>query len=286
MGRTFRALLIITSIWGLVVAGVVGGAEAIAAQNQDGGRLTVFAAASTKAVMDKVKAMAKTKGIDATMVYAGSSLLARQIENGSPADVFISAHPMWIERLNNKSVLHPESIVSIASNELVLIANKKIFAKKQITNDAKATNDTNPGDIITKHLKSDYLAVADPDHVPAGIYAKEALTSIGLWDGVKNKLARTMDVTAALALVSSGEAPLGIVYASDVVANKTLGGAVSVVSVFNSDSHAPIIYSAGAIKRDDSVKNGAATQFIDILKSSAAMDVFMDFGFSKPSQTN
>ena len=264
MSRILGKLLILATLCGWGYA-----AEA------NGRQLTVFAAASTKGPMDEMAALAKNNGMEITMVYAGSSLLARQIENGSPADVFVSAHPLWTERLKKLSIIDPESISTIASNRLVLIAGKKVFEKNKI---AAAIS---PKDAIQKYLDSEFLAVADPDHVPAGMYAKEALTNIGLWDNLKNSLARTLDVTAALVLVANGEAPLGIVYASDVITNDAItnGGAVVVISQFNANDHAPIVYSAGAIKQNDSTNSKAAMEFINILKSNAGKNAFIKYGF-------
>lgn len=265
MDKIFRILPIIISFW---VWSYVATANAEP--------LTVFAAASTKGPMDEIAAIAKNHNIEVTTVYAGSSLLARQIENGAPADVFISAHPLWIDRLNNKSITNPQSITAIASNKLVLIASKKTFEKNN-------TPDTvSPENAIMQYLQSGllngFLAVADPSHVPAGMYAKEALTAIGLWDDLQDRLARTLDVTAALALVANGETALGIVYASDVT------DAVVAVSVFNDSDHSPIIYTAAAIKHYDNKKNKTAMQFIDILKSDDGKNAFIKSGFTEPTK--
>ncbi len=256
LGKSLGKLLILAAACGWGYAAEAGGEP-----------LTVFAAASTKGPMDEIALLAKNNGMDVTMVYAGSSLLARQIENGAPADIFVSAHPLWTRRLKNLSITYPESITTIASNRLVLIAGKKMFEKNKIASGLPAK------DAILKYLQSGYLAVADPDHVPAGIYAKEALTNIGLWDDLKNSLARTLDVTAALALVANGESPLGIVYASDVA------DAVVVISVFNDNDHTPILYSAAAIKQSGDKNKQSAMRFIDILKSNAGKDIFIKSGF-------
>ncbi|MCK5546641.1 MAG: molybdate ABC transporter substrate-binding protein [Rhodospirillaceae bacterium] len=265
MSRILGKLLILATLCGWGYA-----AEA------NGRQLTVFAAASTKGPMDEIVTIAKNYNIEVTTVYAGSSLLARQIENGAPADVFISAHPLWIDRLNNKSIIKPQSITAIASNKLVLIVGKKTFKKNN-------TPDTiSPENAIKQYLQpgllNGFLAVADPSHVPAGMYAKEALTDIGLWDDLQDKLARTLDVTAALALVVNGEAPIGIVYASDVT------DAVVMVSVFNNSNHSPIIYTAAAIKHYDNKKNTTAMQFIDILKSDDGKNAFIKSGFTEPTE--
>lgn len=260
MGQIFRIFLILTIIWGPLHA-----AQAKADP------LIVFAAASTKGPMDDIAALAKNIGMNVTMVYAGSSLLARQIENGAPAHVFISAHPLWIKRLKDRSIIYTQSITNIASNRLVLIANKKMFEKNRLS------DGMSPGDVILNYLKSDFLAVADPDHVPAGIYAKEALVSIGLWDKLKNKLAKTMDVTAVLALVKSGEAPFGIVYASDV------RDGVVLVTKFNENDHSPIIYSVAALKHDDN-KDVQVASFIKLLISEHGKKAFIDYGFTEPAK--
>jgi len=224
--------------------------------------LTVFAAASLKNAMDDVAVAWKAKGGSAvTTSYAASSTLAKQIEQGAPADIFISADTQWMAYLATRSlVTDPKELLG---NRLVLIAGAQ---------DEATTLEIHPGIDLAKALGGGRLAVGDPSHVPAGIYAKEALQSLGAWDAVQSRLAPAADVRAALALVSRGEAPLGIVYETDARADPN----VRIVAFFPEDSHAPIRYPAAQVKASH---NPDAGKFLDFLKSPMATAIFTRYGF-------
>ena len=228
-------------------------------------KVTVFAAASmTDALQQVAKDYAKQNPKNEVVFsFASSSTLAKQIEEGAPADLFISASTKWMKHLSEKGLTVKETEKLLVGNELVLISQK----------DSKLQNvDIAKGEWI-KQLKDAYLSVGDPAHVPAGQYAEEALTKLNLWDQVKDKLARAKDVRAALALVERGEAPLGIVYATDAKVSKE----VKAIGVFPQDSYKPADYPVTILKDH----NNAETQaFLKYLESPEAKKVFADYGFS------
>ena len=219
-------------------------------------KVTVFAAASE----DYKKVNPKEEIV---FSFASSSTLAKQIEEGAPADLFISASTKWMKYLSEKGLTVKETEKLLVGNELVLISQK----------DSKLQNvDIAKGEWINQ-LKDSYLSVGDPAHVPAGQYAEEALTKLNLWDKVKDKLARAKDVRAALALVERGESPLGIVYATDAKVSKE----VKAIGVFPQDSYKPADYPVAILKDH----NNAETQaFLKYLESPEAKKVFADYGFS------
>jgi molybdate transport system substrate-binding protein len=224
--------------------------------------LTIFAAASLKNALDEVQADWKKTGGAATVgSYASSSTLAKQIEQGAPADVFISADAQWMDYLDKKSLIQPAH--DLLGNRLVLIAGK----------DSMVKIDIKPGFALAKALGDGRLSVGDPSNVPAGIYAEEALTKLGAWDAVQAKLAPGADVRSALALVSRGEAPLGIVYETDAQVDPN----VKIVAVFPEDSHAPIRYPVAVVKAS---KNADAAKFVAYLNSPAAQAIFVKYGFA------
>lgn len=191
----------------------------------DEGKITVFAAASlTNAMQDIATQYKKEKNVDVVSSFASSSTLARQIEAGAPADLFISADQKWMDYAVDKKSIDTATRETLLGNSLVVVA-PKASAQKDFTIDSK-TN-------WTSLLNGGRTAVGDPEHVPAGIYAKEALQKLGAWDTTAPKLAPAEDVRGALALVERNEAPLGIVYGSDAVASK----GVKVVATFPEDSH-------------------------------------------------
>jgi molybdate transport system substrate-binding protein len=228
----------------------------------DAQTLTVFAAASLKNALDDVAASWKQAG-GATVAasYASSSTVAKQIEQGAPADLFISADEKWMDYLVQKSLV--EKPRDLLGNELVLIAGK----------DDPVTIDIRPGFDLAPRLRDGRLAVGDPSNVPAGIYAEEALKKLGVWDSVESKLAPAADVRAALVLVSRGEAPLGIVYETDA----KIDPGVRIAGVFPADSHTPIHYPVAIVS---SSKNPEAAKFIAYLDSAAAKAIFTRYGFT------
>ena len=183
------------------------------------GRITVFAAASMKTALDAVAAdWEADSGNTAVISYAGSSILAKQIQQGAPADLFISASSDWMDALDRDSLLRPGTRRDLLSNHLVLIANGAGALVVTIA----------PGMDLAGLLGDGKLAMALVDSVPAGVYGKASLVSLGLWDNVRAKVAQVDNVRAALRLVASGETPFGIVYATDAHADP----AVSIVGTF------------------------------------------------------
>ncbi len=256
IARSMRTLAATAALLAAVTVQSVGAARA---------ETLIFAAASTtNAVTDVIAAYKAETGKDVTPSFASSSTLAKQIAQGAPAGVFISANPKWMDFLATEGLLVEGSRVDLLGNALVLIAPVKDAAP--VTVDATLPLDTLLG-------ADGRLSVGDPDHVPAGIYAKQALTALGLWDAAEPRLARANDVRAALALVDRGETPYGIVYATDAA----ISDGVAVVGTFPEDSHPPITYPAALIKDADT----DAAAFLDFLKSDAAAAIFKRYGFAR-----
>ncbi len=231
----------------------------------DESKITVFAAASlTNAMQDIAKEYKKEKNVDVVSSFASSSTLARQIEAGAPADLFISADQKWMDYAVDKKAIDTASRETLLGNSLVVVAPKASKLDK-VTIDAKTD--------WTRLLDGGRLAVGDPDHVPAGIYAKEALQKLGSWETLSPKLAPAEDVRGALALVERNEAPLGIVYGSDAVASK----GVKVVGTFPEDSHQKVEYPLAII---DGHKNATVSAFYDYLKGPQASAIFKRYGFT------
>jgi len=225
--------------------------------------VTAFAAASLKEALDEQVRQFETRTGDKTVVaYAASNALARQIEAGAPADVFISADLDWMDFLEGRRLLAPGTRVTLLRNALVLIAPATSPVSLGI----------GPGFPLASALAGGRLAMANPDSVPAGKYGRSALESLGTWTGVENKIARTENVRAALALVARGEAPLGIVYRTDALAEK----AVRIVDTFPATSHPPILYPAAVMAASPSP---AARALLDYLRSGAAAPVWEKYGF-------
>ncbi|MGQ0286216.1 molybdate ABC transporter substrate-binding protein [Pasteurellaceae bacterium 22721_9_1] len=227
-------------------------------------KVVVFAAASMtnalQQVADEYKKQKPKEEIEFS--FASSSVLAKQIEQGAPADIFLSADLKWMNYLSEKQAIDEGSKAVLVNNRLVMIAPK----------DSKVSEVDLTKDKWQKHLDNTYLAVGDPDHVPAGIYAKTALTNLGQWANVENKLARANNVRAALALVEQGESPLGIVYSTDAKASQK----VKVVAMFPEGSHPPVQYPVAIVKDH---KNAEVQGFLDYLKSKEAKDIFVQYGF-------
>lgn len=231
----------------------------------DEGKITVFAAASlTNAMQDIAAVYKKEKNVDVVSSFASSSTLARQIEAGAPADLFISADQKWMDYAIDKKAVDAASRVTLLGNSLVVVA-PKASAQGEV-----AINKETPWSSL---LKGGRLAVGDPEHVPAGIYAKEALQKLGAWETLAPELAPAEDVRGALALVARNEAPLGIVYGSDAVAEK----GVKVVGTFPEDSHKKVEYPVAII---DGHKNATVSAFYDYLKGPQASAIFKRYGFT------
>ena len=193
--------------------------------------VTIFAAASLTTVLSEIAEMAVEAGLPrCRCVFASSSSLARQISDGAPSDIFISANRHWVNEVVSEGVMDGETEQIIASNRLVLV--------RHVDRPLKLL----PGrwSMLPKSLDKGWLAMADPDHVPAGIYGAAALKTLGLWDRLVTKIARAPNVRAALALVARGEAAAGIVYQSDI----SISDQVRHVATFPIDTHPSIEYAA------------------------------------------
>ena len=235
--------------WGLAALLAVVLSGAAAAET-----VTVFAAASLKTALDSLKPEAEAAtGQELRLVYAGSSALARQIEQGAPADIFISANVEWMDHLQERGRVEATQRVDLLGNSLVLIGRE-------------AEPDLHLGDAA--RFGEGRIAMGLTKAVPAGIYGRAALERLGLWEPLKARVVETDNVRAALALVARGEARYGIVYASDAVAEPK----VQVLLSFPEDSHRPIVYPAARL-----TENGAAT--FAFLQSEAAWAQFAAQGF-------
>lgn len=226
--------------------------------------VTVFAAASTtNAMTDIANAYEAAGRAKVVCSFASSSTLAKQIANGAPVHVFLSANTEWMDYLAQKKLLAEGSRIDLLGNQLVLIAPA----------DSTIQGEVKPGFPLVEWLAGGRLAMGDPDHVPVGVYAKEALTSLGAWSQLgPDKLALASNVRAALALVERGEAPLGVVYATDAA----ISDKVRVVAAFPTDSHKPVAYPLALVAGRDTV---AAKGFYEYLRSEAAAEVFKKYGF-------
>ena len=235
-----------------------------AARAQDDAGLTVFAAASLKEALDEAAAAyRKQTGVPVRVSYAASSALARQIEQGAPADVFFSADLEWMDYLQQRNRLVVATRRSLLGNRLVLIAPRASKARVDLKRPAT----------LLAALGDGRLAVGQTRTVPAGKYAKASLESLSLWNGVRPRLAESESVRAALMLVARGETPLGIVYASDAKAEP----GVRVVATFPEDSHPPIVYPVAALR---GARAAQATRFVQWLASPAADALFTKRGFT------
>jgi molybdate transport system substrate-binding protein len=226
--------------------------------------LVVFAAASLKNALDDASAAwTQETGKRVVISYAASNALAKQIEAGAPADLFFSADLDWMEYAASKGLIRPESRVDLLGNSLVLIAPK----------DSPSQISLQPGLDLAASLGSDRLALGHVDAVPAGKYGKAALEKLGAWEGVKDKLAQTDNVRAALLLVSRGEAPLGIVYRTDAASDPK----VRIVATFPGSSHPPIVYPI-AVTAESSHPDAAP--LLAFLRSEKAKLFFEKQGFT------
>ena len=226
--------------------------------------LTVMAAASLTDSMRDISVLWEKSGHKPLqMSFGASSTLARQIEQGAPANIFASADEKWMNYLADRKLIASDTRKSLLGNSVVLVVPA---AKPQHMTIA-------PGFDLLGMLGADgRLAVGDPAHVPVGIYAEQALRKLGLWDGIAPRLARTEDVRAALRFVELGEAPVGIVYATDAAISK----GVSVAGVFPENTHDAVTYPFAVIRTGD---NPEARAFMTFLEAPPARDVFLHRGF-------
>ncbi len=227
-----------------------------------GGALRIFAAASLKDALDEATAAwTVASGIPTLNTYAATSTLARQIEQGAPADVFFSANQLWMDYVGERGLIRPDSRRDLLRNQLVLVAPLASTLQLRIA----------AGFDLKGALGGGRLALCNPA-VPAGSYGRHALQSLGVWDAVQTHTVLAENVRAALRLVSRGEMPLGIVYASDAVADPQ----VRVLDVFPQDSHEPIVYPAAVIAKSDNAQAAALLRF---LEADTAQKIFMRWGF-------
>jgi molybdate transport system substrate-binding protein len=227
----------------------------------------VFAAASLKPALDDILATpeAKAAGRVATS-YAASSQLARQIEHGAPAALFISADIDWMDHLDRRELIDRESRSDLIGNTLVLVAPSDSTLAFKIANTAA---------FVIALGDEGLLAIAEPNSVPAGKYAKAALASLGLWSAVEQRVVAAVNVRAALGFVVRREVPLGIVYGSDAVSEP----AVRVVDAFPDETHPAIVYPVAIVRANDSPM---ARRVLCVLQSDAARASLLRHGFSVP----
>lgn len=258
--RVYRQAAIVLAIW-LAMAATACIWTAAAAEEA----VVVFAAASTTDAITEIGEFFSARGLGHIKAsFASSSTLAKQIANGAPADVYVSANEKWMDYLEEKHLLSKGSRFDLLGNRIVLIAP---------ADSSLGPIDVVPGLALARLLGRDgRLAMGDPDHVPAGMYGRKSLQSLEIWDQVKNRLAPMKDVRAALVLVERGEVPLGLVYATDAIISKK----VRVVGSFPAGSHPPIVYPVAAVAGG---KRAETRQFIDFLKSSETRAVFEKYGF-------
>lgn len=225
--------------------------------------VTVFAAASLKEALDEHARQFKAgTGNKVIVSYGASNALARQIDAGAPADIFVSADLEWMDYVDQRRLLAPVTRFNLLRNTLVLIAPSS----------SNATLKVIPNFALAAALGPEKLAMANPDSVPAGKYGKGALESLGVWASVEKRVARAENVRAALALVSRGEAPFGIVYRTDAMADK----GVRIVDAFPPESYPPIVYPVALLAAS---KSTVAKPFLDYLRSPPARARWEKYGF-------
>jgi molybdate transport system substrate-binding protein len=249
------------AVLALLIASVGAGATSAAAQSAP---ILVFAAASMKNALDDANELfERQKGVKVTTSYAASSALAKQIEAGAPADVFISADLDWMDYVDKKQLIRAGTRSNLLGNKIVLIAPAASALRLAIT----------PNFPLAQALGDGRLAMADPASVPAGKYGKAALEALGVWSSVAGKIAPAENVRATLLLVSRGETPLGIVYQTDAAADPS----VKILASFPADTHPPIVYPVALLQGS---ANPAADDYLAFLKSAAARPSFEKQGFT------
>jgi molybdate transport system substrate-binding protein len=229
--------------------------------------ILVFAAASLTNVLDEIgAAYTQQTGQTVKFSYAASSALARQLEAGARADVLFPADLEWMDYVQTRGLIDRTTRRNILRNRLALVAPADSRIELKIA----------PGFALAAALGNRRLATGDPESVPVGKYARSALTSLGVWNDVADRLVRAENVRSALAFIARGETPLGIVYETDAKIEKR----VRVVDFFPADSHPPIVYPVAVTAQ----ARPTARQFIDFLQSSAAQNTFEKYGFQKAMQ--
>jgi len=247
-------------LWVVALAGCV-------ATDAEPPAVRVFAAASAAdAVREALAGCAEPKRPPAVVVAASSATLARQIAQGAPAELFLSASPRWMDHLESQQAIEADTRRNLLSNALVVVAPRGSLAPFALDDPSS----------LAARIGSGRLALGDPDHVPAGIYAREALTALGLWSSVESQLARAADVRGALALVERGETPLGLVYATDAAASD----AVDVVAEVPPHTHAPVTYPLAVVRGQG--KRASVRRAWSCLLEEPAARVFAQHGFRLP----
>jgi len=227
--------------------------------------ILVFAAASLTNVLDEIgAAYTQQTRQPVKFSYAASSALARQLEAGARADVFFSTDLEWMDYVQARGLIDRTTRRNVLANRLVLVAPA----------DSKIELKIAPGFALAAALGNGRLATGDPESVPVGKYARSALTSLGVWNDVADRLVRADNVRSALAFIARGETPLGIVYETDAKVERR----VRVVDFFPADSHSPIVYPVAVTAS----ARPAARQFIDFLQSAPAQEAFKKYGFQNP----
>lgn len=252
-------------LWKLALALVIGiGSVTSPAISQASKGITVFAAASlTNALQDVADRFTGKTGTQVKLSFASSSTLAKQIESGAGAELFLSADEAWMDYLEKRNLLSADSRRPLLGNSLVLVIPAERTLSVEISS----------GGSWLKQLPEGRIATGDPAHVPVGKYAKQALTNVGAWDAVEPRLARADNVRNALVLVERGEAVAGIVYSTDAAISKN----VRVAGAFPESSHAPISYPVALMKEQD---KGEARVFYDFLLTPEARAIFEKYGFT------
>jgi molybdate transport system substrate-binding protein len=257
--KRVRRLVLFFTVGMMIVAGTA--ANVLAGSDT----VTVFAAASTTNALTEIGRIFMDRNPERFVPsFASSSTLAKQIENAAPADIFISANPEWMDYLDEKQVIEKGTRRDLLGNRIVLIVPADSGVRNvQIV----------PKFDLVGLVGDGRLSMGDPDHVPAGIYGRQALETLGVWSAIENRVARSKDVRAALALVERGEAPAGVVYATDAA----ISDKVRVVGIFPEDSHPPIVYPVGVVTKKQSP---AVDRFMELLRSPEGKAVFEKYGFT------
>jgi molybdate transport system substrate-binding protein len=262
MTRTAFRTLLATCL--LIVCTVGMAVRAADAPQQE---LLVFAAASLANALDEIgTAYTRQTGQRVKFSYAASSALARQLEAGSRADVFFSADLAWMDYVQARNLIDRSTRRNVLGNRLVLVAPADSNVQLKIA----------PGFALAGALGNGRLATGDPETVPVGKYARSALTSLGVWNDVADRLVRADNVRSALAFIARGETPFGIVYETDAKVEKR----VRIVDFFPADSHPPIVYPVAVTSQ----ARPAARQFVEFLQSAAAQEAFKKYAFQEPSK--
>lgn len=225
-------------------------------------KVTVFAAASTTNLMDELISMYNAEGGNVKGSYAGSGILAKQIESGAPAAIFISANQEWADYIDQQELTENGTRKNFLGNNLVLIG----------ATDSKIKMDLSKKPDLSKILNGGKLVIGAPESVPAGKYAKDAFMKLGMWDSLQKNIASVENVRVALSFVSRGEAPLGVVFGTDAAADKN----VKVIAEFPGDTHDAINYPILIVKGKGSAE---VKKFYDFLLGGEAKKVYKKYGF-------